>query len=319
MSEEDGKAASVASSPFDDPQADLILRSSDLIDFRVMKCILALASPIFKVMFSLPQPKQDPDAEPSPPVVPVPEPSAVLDPLLRILYPTPPPELLDVDEIGGVLEAAHKYDMDGAMINARSALRACLEREKAQKKPTSEVAIAVYALACRFKLADEARLAARAFLAGPLDHPFVSQLEHLSAASYYHLLDYHRRVGDAVEALFTSISYSDDVLPNVSIKHHFCGGGTTEVYQSEDGTAEKVCCTDEWWYHARMSVLAELRKAPLSSSSFSSSIVSPHLKAISCVVCKDRAFEGWDKMKELSLIQINKKADKVELVLPWDR
>lgn len=42
--------------PFDQPSADLILRTADLVDFRVHTQILAQASPFFASMLALPQP-----------------------------------------------------------------------------------------------------------------------------------------------------------------------------------------------------------------------------------------------------------------------
>lgn len=42
-----------ASWPFDNPNAEVILRSSDNVHFRVFKGNLALASPVFKDMFTL--------------------------------------------------------------------------------------------------------------------------------------------------------------------------------------------------------------------------------------------------------------------------
>ncbi|OSD05502.1 hypothetical protein PYCCODRAFT_1465386 [Trametes coccinea BRFM310] len=47
---------SPASPPFDQPSADIVLRSSDGVDFHVHSQILAQASPFFATMFSLPQP-----------------------------------------------------------------------------------------------------------------------------------------------------------------------------------------------------------------------------------------------------------------------
>lgn len=41
---------------FDDPLADVVLRSSDSVDFRVRKSILSEVSGFFRDMFSLPQP-----------------------------------------------------------------------------------------------------------------------------------------------------------------------------------------------------------------------------------------------------------------------
>jgi len=45
--------------PLDVPDANLIIRSSDLVNFRIHKSVLAIASPFFKALFSLPQPPDD--------------------------------------------------------------------------------------------------------------------------------------------------------------------------------------------------------------------------------------------------------------------
>ncbi|KAF8273062.1 hypothetical protein EI94DRAFT_1564704 [Lactarius quietus] len=42
--------------PFDDADADIILRSSDQVDFHVYRVLLSKSSPFFKSIFSLPQP-----------------------------------------------------------------------------------------------------------------------------------------------------------------------------------------------------------------------------------------------------------------------
>jgi hypothetical protein len=67
--------------PFDDLDADTILRSSDKVDFLVYKVILSKTSPVFKSMFSLPQPGTDTKQD-SHPVIDVAENSKVLAALL---------------------------------------------------------------------------------------------------------------------------------------------------------------------------------------------------------------------------------------------
>ncbi|KAI0732150.1 hypothetical protein C8Q72DRAFT_753347, partial [Fomitopsis betulina] len=49
-----------APAPFNRSSADVILRSSDLVDFRVRKGILAEASSVFDDMFGIPQPENTP-------------------------------------------------------------------------------------------------------------------------------------------------------------------------------------------------------------------------------------------------------------------
>ena len=72
--------------PFDMPDASLIIRSSDLVDFRVHKSVLVMGSPFFKDLLSLPQPS-DSETVDGIPVVQLSESSELLNSLVSILYP----------------------------------------------------------------------------------------------------------------------------------------------------------------------------------------------------------------------------------------
>ena len=71
---------------FDVSDTNLIIRSSDLVDFRVHKSVLAIASPFFRDLLSLPQPS-DSESVDGLPVVQLPESSELLNSLISILYP----------------------------------------------------------------------------------------------------------------------------------------------------------------------------------------------------------------------------------------
>ena len=73
---------------FDVFDANLILRSSNLVDFRVHKSVLAVVSPFFRDMLSLPQPS-DSESVDGVPVVQLPESSELLNSLISLLYPIP--------------------------------------------------------------------------------------------------------------------------------------------------------------------------------------------------------------------------------------
>ena len=68
------------------PDANLIIQSSDFVNFRVHKSVLAMASPFFKELLSLPQPS-DSESVDGIPVVQLPESSELLNSLLSMLYP----------------------------------------------------------------------------------------------------------------------------------------------------------------------------------------------------------------------------------------
>jgi hypothetical protein len=73
---------------FDLPDANLIIRSADRVDFRVHKSVLALVSPFFKDLLSLPQPS-DSEIVDGLPVVESSEDSELLNTLVSMLYPIP--------------------------------------------------------------------------------------------------------------------------------------------------------------------------------------------------------------------------------------
>ena len=71
---------------FDLPDVNLIIRSSDLVDFRVHKSVLAIVSPFIRDLLSLPQPS-DSEYVDGHPVVQLSEDSELLSSLVSILYP----------------------------------------------------------------------------------------------------------------------------------------------------------------------------------------------------------------------------------------
>jgi hypothetical protein len=73
---------------FDESDTNLIIRSSDLVDFRVHKSVLAMASPFFKDLLSLPQPS-DSESVDGLPVIQFSEGSELLNTLVSMLYPVP--------------------------------------------------------------------------------------------------------------------------------------------------------------------------------------------------------------------------------------
>lgn len=70
--------------PFDLPEANLIIRSSDLVDFRIHKPVLAMASPFFEDLLSH---SDDSEFADGLSVVQLSEDSELLNCLISILYP----------------------------------------------------------------------------------------------------------------------------------------------------------------------------------------------------------------------------------------
>jgi hypothetical protein len=75
--------------PFGASDANLVIRSSDFVNFKVHKPVLAVASPFFEDLLSLPQPA-DSESVDGLPVVQVSEDSELLNTLVSMLYPLRP-------------------------------------------------------------------------------------------------------------------------------------------------------------------------------------------------------------------------------------
>lgn len=73
--------------PFDISDTNFVIRSSDLVDFRVHKSILAMVSVFFRDLLSLPQPSDGETTDDGLPVVRLHEGSELLNSLISILYP----------------------------------------------------------------------------------------------------------------------------------------------------------------------------------------------------------------------------------------
>ncbi|PIL35931.1 hypothetical protein GSI_01591 [Ganoderma sinense ZZ0214-1] len=151
--------------PFDDEDADIIFRSSDGVDFRLYRVILAKASPVFRTMLQLPQPSSTPTAPSAPDdhelhVVTLTEDAKTLENVLRLCYPVEDPSLTSMGDIHSVLEAARKYEIAAVAANLRWALMCMLPQEP----------LRVYAIAYMMEMEDLAKKAATLFLDDPQFH-----------------------------------------------------------------------------------------------------------------------------------------------------
>ena len=176
-----------ATSPFDRSDADLILRTSDLVDFFVHRQLLVIASPFFECMLSLPQALSDrADQPPDKAVIDVSEDSRTMDIFLRFLYPVMDAEVVEISLLPSVLDAAVKYDT--------AVVLAAMKRTMVLPRFLETQALAVFVIACRHGLEDEAKAAAQQLVNSDSslqnhDDPI---LDGLTAGQYYRLLRFKR-------------------------------------------------------------------------------------------------------------------------------
>ncbi|KAJ6468516.1 hypothetical protein C8R47DRAFT_1024602 [Mycena vitilis] len=181
-------------SPFNHPAADIILRSSDNIDFRAHRLVLALASPIFEHMFASAQPESQPEV----PTVQMAESGAVLERILRFWYPGTEPVVENLDQLHEILELLiQKYDMQYIVPLGKQYLGGYIEAEP----------LGCFAVAVSRDWHDFALLAARQCLKLPLrtsSYIAPAPLRSLSAAALHSLLQYHFQCGDVARKAATN-------------------------------------------------------------------------------------------------------------------
>jgi hypothetical protein len=169
---------------FDAPDADAILRPSDGKELRVHKFILSLASPVFRDMFSLPQPT---GSSPKIPSIDIPESFDIIRPLVQHLYPCSPPEIPDLETWAALYTAADKYNVEVVM----DLLRGMLIPRFLETSP-----LRVYALASSWGFEEEAKAASRGTLAMDISNGFPEEDARLMgtvACQKLYLLHLQRR------------------------------------------------------------------------------------------------------------------------------
>ncbi|KAJ7112051.1 hypothetical protein C8R43DRAFT_1041004 [Mycena crocata] len=191
--------AFVPQAPFRDPGADVILRSSDGVDFHVYRIVLSLISPVFQHMFTSPQP----DSESSVPVVLVAEGGILLDRMLRFCYPGAEPVVDSLGQLCEILEVLiFKYDVQAVIPFGKQYLRGYIESEP----------LGAFPVAARHGWQDLAHVAAKACLRLPLRdsvYEITDEWKYVSGTVHHSLLQYHLRCGEAARCAGKDLSWVD--------------------------------------------------------------------------------------------------------------
>ena len=213
------KIGSTTSPPdsFDVPNADLIIRSSDLVNFRVHKPVLAMASPFFKDLLSLPQPS-DGESIDGLPVVQLSEDSDVLSTLISMLYPLRPVipkshekvsyslaifsavEANPCYKVLNLLAACQKYEMDAVQASIRAEVN-----QGEFPAPKGAEMFSAYGIASRKGLIPEMEKAARQTLDHPMTFEILGEgLRLFEGWALRDLANYRKRYRDNLVSCFKS-------------------------------------------------------------------------------------------------------------------
>ena len=188
-----------AGTPFNDPLADVILRSCDSVDFHCHKLLLSMASAFFEGMFSLPQPHApggDDAMGHGLQIIPMAESASVLRTLLKLCHPSSllNPPILELEDVVDIFQTAQKYEMEDMekFIARNLVFPRFLDTEPAR----------VFDIACFLHLETEAKIAAAATLAFDIEELHYSTALQLAYAEDHHcLIDYHQQCGKAAREI----------------------------------------------------------------------------------------------------------------------
>ncbi|KAH8983108.1 hypothetical protein EDB92DRAFT_1611605 [Lactarius akahatsu] len=189
------------------PGADVILRSSDLVSFHVHKSILAISSPFFTGLFSLPQPP-DGEAIGGLPVVQVSEDAELLHGLFTVLYPIPSAIPDSYEKALALLSASQKYNMTTVQSTIRS--------EIGRQLPTTDAAFRAYAIAYSKQLIPEIETTALLTLDHPMTFEVIADaLPLFEGSALGDLVRFRKRCRDNFVSFFEGFVDGSDNLSSI--------------------------------------------------------------------------------------------------------
>ena len=288
--------------------ADVILQSSDLISFRVHKSILAISSPFFNDLFSLPQPQlHNGEVVDGLPVVRVPEDAEVLHSLLTLLYPIPSVISDSYEESLALLAVSEKYSMDTVSATVRSEM----------VLPTTKAAFGAYAIASSKQLLPEMEAAARL----TLDHPITFEilldaLPLFEGSALLDLVSFRKRCHDKLLSFLVGFVNGDD---NLSTAWYGCRKTKRphSALQSDEGILAG-------WFHRLLfrhfKNLQETYTCPLPKASSLrkeyNEALRAHISATQCTFCSNLHATGGEALRDKWLRRVTDVRNCVRIFPP---
>ncbi|KAH9924414.1 uncharacterized protein B0H18DRAFT_1012086 [Fomitopsis serialis] len=305
--------------PFNKRAADVILRSSDHVDFRVRQSILAESSPFFEAMFSLPQlpesrkrkERDETEYRDGIPIVDMSEGSRVLDALLRFCYPVEDPALPYLKVTCEVLEAARKFDMTYVVAQVKKQFLS-----RAAQQP-----LQAYIVAVTRGWVDEMREAAKCTLRREMRwDAYIPEMEQISAGAWYRLRAYHSACSEAVSKLVDTTQPNEDGvvmewLTTTQWPWFTCL--CSQPASQKPYTAARIPCRSApWWEDYLKDVKLKLKDRPHRATIVESDAGEQHLDRTTCRTCLSQKISRKMHLKEfegLLIQEIDKVMSRIQL------
>jgi len=273
-----------AKAPFNNPDAEAIIRSSDDVDFRVFKSLLSSVSNVFKDMFAIPQgpadvTRVDQEMRDGLPVIPITEESQIVEKLLMFCYPnilTSIPVLKTMDEILPMLEVAIKYGIDVLESRMREALF--------RPQVVEERAMQLFVIAYHHRWEKEMRIAARHTLVQPVwKGLYVAELESITGGDLHRLQQYRLECATAATRVATKVGWIK--RDNVDVLH--CNACEDPAQKIEIGWM--TFRLGSWWISYMGKAAKELANKPHGDTVLESRLIDSALQqANRCQRCSEK-------------------------------
>lgn len=213
--------------------ADIILRSSDTVDFHVSRSFLGLISPSFDNLFSC----AEGGSQNGQGIVRVTDHSEALHQFLLMLYHRIDEPLTEnTGLIADICVAARKYDVP--------AIEARLKKQLATTSSLIKNPLCVYAIGMSLGWVDVAKAAAKNILNAPLGEVVtcIPELQRITGADLHHLVDYRAECVDAACGVINTSQMHREYGPGCIAsklrrfdrKHGLSSGNTVGEKRSND-------------------------------------------------------------------------------------
>lgn len=292
--------------PFDDADADTILRSVDDLDFRVYRVILSKASPVFRDMFTFPHPgphEDDDDHKDGLPLVRLPESSMTLSMLLYAIYPVspshaPPPYATQgrgqddgaLDTLTEAWLAADKYEVSGL----RDALTVRLQTHPLMARQPLRMFGVAYYLRSQTLLQTAA---ARTLPLAPLTLDALGRhVDLVPFIAVRHLVEYHRACGEAARdfALLKADEdgFAESFLPALLVQGSSVAGARalrvckdTRCQFGDLKVSRPRVETLEWWRRYMEALSEKLSERPAMSATTAMGACAHEWESLASKLC----------------------------------
>jgi hypothetical protein len=219
------------------------------------------------------------------------EDSDTVERLLLFSYPrwTPLPELNNLQEVKNILAAVVKYKMDGVLKFLRDALK---KSPLIAKEPRR-----FFAIACRYRLEEVAKLAVRHTFPLPLfSDEITPELDDISAGALYRLHACHYECRAAVCGLVTKF------------KSRYDGGGFPMFLSRACSRTGSPRCTKQWWMDCMEELAETLAASPHIETSLSPEFIknASSKAADRCSSCQNRSVSDMTEFNKQFAAEVEK-------------